>query len=56
MFVADVHKAEFRLENFTVRRAADLIPPENREGPIVLLFPGLGQARLIDNVMVDDMD
>ena len=45
MFAADLHKAEFRLENFTVRLAADLILPDNREEPTVPLYAGLGSAR-----------
>ena len=46
-------KAGFRPDYFAVRRAADLGPPDNHEGPIVLLAAAwLGRARLIDNIMI----
>ncbi len=50
-------QAGFRLDYFAIRRAADLSPPDNHEAPMVLLAAAwLGQARLIDNVLVNGTD
>ncbi len=52
-----LEQAGFRPDYFAVRRAADLGLPDTHEVSMVLLAAAwLGQARLIDNVLVDGMD